>query len=319
LTRLLTALGVCHLFIPKKQPWWNGVVERYIRTCREEVHLPSQGGVVLMNQAMEEERRFYNQERCHSCGNDQPPVTSYQPSQRGVPQDFALDQVPITFRPTVVTRKVQSGGRVSLAGHSFYFSQRYAGQIITVTVDGWSAVGQAQDGWQRNWDLRPAAEQPPTKPLPPPTPKPLTRKVNQRGCIYLKGFLYYVGIAWAGLTLPVERQGDSWQVSFPDGSGKTFPQRHLFPRPRHQSRAEKTKTPPSQPPEPEALQTRRVTKTGQVSFHHRLYYVGIAHQGETIYVAPTPEGLGVYTTDYAWIKSCPWKTAEHPDKPLCPT
>jgi len=319
LTRLLTALGVYHLLIPKKQPWWNGVVERYIRTCREEVHLPSQGEATLLNQSMEEARRFYNQERCHSGCNDQPPVTCYQPSPRRVPQDFALEQVPITFRPTVVTRKVYSSGRVSLAGHSFYFSQRYAAQTITVTVAGWSAVGQAQDGWQRHWDLRPAAEQPPAEPLPPPTPKPLTRKVNRRGCICLKGYHYYVGMAWAGLTLPIQRQGDSWQVSLPDGSAKHLPQRHLFPQSRHQPGAEKAKTPRPEPPEPTAFQTRRVTKTGQISFHHHLYYVGSAHQGETVYVAPTPEALGVYSTDYAWIKSCPWKTAAQPDKPLCPT
>jgi hypothetical protein len=43
LTRVLTALGVHHLVMPKKQPWWNGVMERYIRTCRQEVHLPDQG------------------------------------------------------------------------------------------------------------------------------------------------------------------------------------------------------------------------------------------------------------------------------------
>lgn len=34
LSRVLAALGVHHLVIPTKQPWWNGVVERYIRTCR---------------------------------------------------------------------------------------------------------------------------------------------------------------------------------------------------------------------------------------------------------------------------------------------
>jgi len=31
LTRVLSALGVYHLLVGPKQPWWNGVVERYVR------------------------------------------------------------------------------------------------------------------------------------------------------------------------------------------------------------------------------------------------------------------------------------------------
>lgn len=182
---------------------------------------------------MEAERRFYNQERCHSRGNDQPPATIYQPSPRQLPPDFDLAQVPITLQPTVVPRMVQASGRVSVAGHTYPFSRRYAGQTLTV-----------------------------------------------------------------------QRQDDAWLVSLPDSSSKTMPCKHLLPQPLRQFAAERPKTPPSQRPEPAAFQTRRVTKTGQIAFYHLLYYVGIAHQGKAIYVAPTPEGLSVYN-DQAWITTCP--------------
>jgi len=319
LSRILSALGVHHLLIPKGQPWWNGVMERYIRTCRQEIHLPAQGHSEQLNQAMEAQRHAYNQERCHSRCQDRPPATVYQPSSRQLPPDFDPTQVPLTFQPVVTTRRVQASGRVSLAGQTYSFHRRYAGQTVTVTVEGWSATAQAQDGWQRTWDLHPAAAQAPANPLPPSAPKPLTRKVNRRGCCLLNGYLYYLGTAWTGQTLTIQRQADAWLVNLPDGSSKTIPCRHLFPQPHRQPGPSKPKSPPTQPPEPTALQTRRVTRTGQIAFYHHLYYVGIAHKGAAVYVAPTTEGLSVYNTDHAWITTCPWKQPAQADKPLCPT
>lgn len=313
LSRVLAALGVHHLVIPRRQPWWNGVVERYIRTCRQEVRLPSEGQAEQVDQAMEAERSFYNQERCHSRCDDQPPATVYQPSPRRLPPDFDWQQVPITVQPTVVTRQVQGSGRVSLAGDSYPFSRRYAGQTVTVTVNGRQATAQASDGWQRTWYLYPNTEQPLATPLPPSPPKPLTRTVNRRGCVSLNRSLYYVGIAWTGHTLTIQAQGDSWWITLPDGSTKTLPSKHLFPQPPRRPVPSDSEAPPSPPPASTAFHARRVTRTGQV------YYVGIAHRGQTVYVSPLPEGLAAYTTEHAWITTCPWKPHLQPDKPLCPT
>jgi hypothetical protein len=36
-------------------------------------------------------------------------------------------------------------------------------------------------------------------------------------------------------------------------------------------------------------------------------------------VTPTPEGLAAYTTDAAWITTCPWKDGQQSVEPLCPT
>jgi len=314
LTRVLSALGVHHVLVGPKQPWWNGVMERFVRTCREEMCLPERAD--YLPQAMEATRNFYNDERCHSRCNDQPPATVYQPSQRPLPADFDPQQVPPTLEPTAVKRQVQAGGRVSLLGATYPFHRRYAGQTITVIVDGWCAIARAADGWERAWDLHPSAPQPPHAP-PPSLPLPIRRIVNQRGNVTLNSYLYYVGVAWAGQTLLIERSADQWHVTLPDGSTKTWPCKHLFPQPSRT--AAPARLPPPEPRDRTRFQPRRVTKGGQISFYKRFYYVGIAYKGQTVGVVASPEGLEIYTPDAAWITTCPWKEAPIPVEPLCTT
>jgi len=317
--RVMAALAVVHLPVGPHQPWWNGVIERRIKTCQQDVHLPRQGDAEAVHQAMEAERLFYDNERCHSCCDDQPPATKYTPSQRLLPPDFVRDQVPITLQPTVLTRQVQASGRVSLAGRSFYFLRSYAGQAVSVTVDGWTATGTAADGWQRTWDLHPRAQTQPATPPPAMPPQPLTRRVDRRGCLHLQHRLYYVGVAWAKQSLTLEPQGAAWLVTLPDGSTKTLPDPQTVAVPRHTAPPERPHTAPAQAGVQPLMQTRRVTKTGQVAFHNRLYYVGIAHKGQTVNVTPVPEGLAVYTPDNAWMTTCPWRQQAEADKPPCPT
>ena len=318
LSRVLSALGVYHLLVGPKQPWWNGVVERYVRTCRQEVVLPPAGDGVTMPQAIETARQFYNEQRCHSRCQDQPPATVYHPSPRHLPPDFDPAQAPFTQEPLVVSRQVQAAGGVSLAGRTFPFSRSYAHQNITVTITGWSAVGQAADGWQRTWDLHDQATQPAAVPPPPTAPQPVTRKVDHDGCVMLKHYRYYIGIAWAGQTLTIVRHPETWTVSVPDGSQKTVPCKHLYPQPQ----AEVKLVRPTAPTTPHAAETsfltRRVNQKGQVAFHNRLYFVGITHKGQTLAVVPTAAGLEVYTAEHAWITTCPWKTPHQPDKPPNP-
>ena len=319
LTRVLSALGVYHLLVGPKQPWWNGVVERYVRTCRQEVILPSPEAGAAVPQAIETARHFYNEQRCHSQCHDQPPATIYQPSARRVPPNFDPAQAPFTQEPLVVSRQVQARGRVSLAGRTFPFSLRYAHQTITVTVTGWSAVGQAADGWQRTWDLHDQAEQPAASPLPPPAPpQSLTRKVDHDGCVTLKSYRYYIGIAWAGQTLIIQRNRDTWSVSVPDGTLKTLPCKHLYPQPKADVKLVRPAAPTAPLATTANVMTRRANQNGQIAFHNRLYFVGIAHKGQTLAVVPADVGLEVYTTQQAWITTCPWKEPRQPDKPPCP-
>jgi Homeodomain-like domain len=317
--RVMSALAVTHLPEGPHQPWWNGVVERRIQTCQREVHLPPEGTADVVSQAMEAERLFYDNDRCHSRCADRPPATVYTPSQRVVPENFALDQVPVTLQPTVTTRQVQAGGRISLLNRSYQFSQRYAHQTVTVTVDGWEATAQAADGWKRTWDLHPGAPTEPRPPLPPAAPQTLRRKVDRHGSVHVGQRKYYVGIAWATQTLTLRPQGLSWVVNLPDGSTKELPDPATPSASRQKVSPHQPQTPPAQQPGSACLHTRHVTKTGQVAFHNRLYYVGINLHGQTVNVTPITEGLAVYTPDKTWIRTCPWKPNAQPDEPLCPT
>jgi hypothetical protein len=317
--RVMAALAVVHLPVGPRQPWWNGVIERRIQTCQREVALPQQGSAEAMDHAMEAERLFYDNERCHSRCADQPPTTTYHPSPRALPAEFAVENVPLTFQPTVITRQVQASGRVSVAGSSYYFSRRHAGQAVTVTVDGWQATAQAADGSQQSWDLHPTAQTPSRTPPAAAIPQPLTRKVDRRGCLHINHRLYYVGLAWATQTLTLQPQGATWTVTLSDGSTKSIPNPQLLPVPGQKPSRKRSPTPPAHQPDGTALQTRRITKTGQVAFHNRLYYAGIALYGQTVKVIPLAEGLAVYNTDNAWITTCPWRPSPAPDEPLCPT
>jgi hypothetical protein len=316
--RVTAALDVVHVPVGPRQPWWNGVIERRIKTCQQGVHLPTDGDADTINQAMEAERSFYNNERCHSRCADQPPVTQYEPSPRSLPAGFAVNHVPLTLQPTVITRHVQAGGRVSVAGHSYHFSRSHAGQDVTVTVDGWTATAQSHDGAQQTWDLHPTDPGKPPAPLAPAIPQPLIRKVDRRGCLHINHRLFYVGIAWATRTLTLQPQGAAWAVEFPDGSTKVIPNPSLLPVPGQKPSRPRPQTPPSQRPGT-LFHTRRVTKTGQVFFNRRLYYAGVALHGQTVKVIPSTEGLAVYNTDDAWITTCPWREEAKSVEPLCPT
>lgn len=317
--RVMAALDVTHLPVGPHQPWWNGVVERRIQTCQSEVRLPAQGDAAAMTQALEAERLFYDQERCHSRCGDHPPATVYTPSTRAVPADFDLAALPPTLAPTVVTRQVQADGRLSLGGRTYHFSRRYARQTATVTVDGWTATAQAADGWQRQWDLHPSAAVQPAAPPPSATPLPLTRKVDARGSLHIRHRLYYVGVAWAKQTLTLQPHGSSWAVTLPDGATKVLPNPQTLPVPGEKpTRPARPRTPPIPQPDGTGMHRRRVTKTGQVAFHNRLYYAGIALHGQTVQVIPLPDGLAVYTTENAWITTCPWRPETKPVEPLCP-
>ena len=134
----------------------------------------------------------------------------------------------------------------------------------------------------------------------------------------LKYYRYYVGIAWAGQTLTIQYHRDTWAVSLPDGTQKTLPCKHLYPQPLAPAKLVRPSVPTASLSAHPNLLTRRVNQNGQIAFHNRLYFVGIAHKGLSLAVVPTDAGLEVYTAQQAWITTCPWKPPRQPDKPPCP-
>jgi hypothetical protein len=114
LTRPLSALGVYHLLVGPKQPWWHGVVERFLRTCRQEVILPAAEDGAAVPQAVETARHFYSEQRCHSQCQDQPPATVYQPNTRHLLADFDPAQAPFTHEPLCAPDHHGDGDRLVL-------------------------------------------------------------------------------------------------------------------------------------------------------------------------------------------------------------
>ena len=226
---------------------------------------------------------------------------------------YALGQV----TAATLTEELVVRSFLQVANHSYYFSRSHAGQAVTVTVDGWTATAQAADGAQQTWDLHPATLGQPSAPRLAVIPQPLTRKVDRRGCLHISHRLYYVGTAWATRTLTLQPQGTSWAVEFPDGSTKVLPNPQLLPAPGQKRFPPRSQTPPSDQPGT-LFHTRRVTKTGQVAFHNRLYYARVSLYGQTVKVIPLTEGLAVYNADNAWITTCPWRPDVKPVEPLCP-
>ena len=183
---------------------------------------------------------------------------------------------------------------------------------------GCSAGGQAADGWQRHLGPHDQAVQPALPPLPPAAPQPLTRKVERHGCVMLKYYRYYIGIAWAGETLPSSAPGIHGRSACPMARRKPYLVSICIP-----SREPKSSSwPPTPGTAPRAaetnLLTRRTNQNAQIAFHNRLYFVGSAPKGQTLAVVPTAAGLEVYNTQQAWISTCPWRQPHQPDKPPYP-
>jgi len=70
------------------------------------------------------------------------------------------------------------------------------------------------------------------------------------GCVMLKHYRYYIGIAWAGQSPTIERHTDTWAITLPDGTQKTVPCKHLYPQPE----AEVKRVPPAAPTTPLAAE-----------------------------------------------------------------
>lgn len=135
---VLSHLGVTSQHIPPGQPQENGVVERLVRTTREEGVLgASSQDLAGYRQKQARFQEFYNQQRCHTSSG-QPPVYGYQPSPRRLPQDFDLAQV--KDAGWVATRKIATNGCVRIRNQEYSVGRAYAHRTAIVELRD----GQAQ-------------------------------------------------------------------------------------------------------------------------------------------------------------------------------
>lgn len=173
---VLLALGIEPKHIQVGCPQENGLVERLVRTTREEglgqqlrrmeAGQPRRRGPLVdldgevvqdgqgYGRALAKFQAFYNEERCHSALG-QPPWTVYQPSPRQLPEGFSLETVPFWEQKQVTNRMVKQNGSISLAEKEYYISQRMKRQRVIVELEGSRATVRAEDGFVKVLTLKP--------------------------------------------------------------------------------------------------------------------------------------------------------------------
>lgn len=157
---VLLALGVEAKHSRVRCPQDNGIVERLMRTTREEglgqrlrrVELgqPRRRGPLVdrdgqivqdladYRRAQERFQFYYNEERCHTA-TDTPPMAKYRPSERCLPEGFGIESIPFWREEQVTDRVVKQNGTIRLAGKEYYVSQRLAHQRLKVELKGTQA------------------------------------------------------------------------------------------------------------------------------------------------------------------------------------
>jgi len=101
------------------QPQQNGRHERMHRTLKEATAAPPRGNLKQQQQAFEEFRQEYNQERPHEALGQKPPASLYRPSVR----DYPESKPPPWDYPELWTKRVvRPEGRI-----------RWQGQLVNIT------------------------------------------------------------------------------------------------------------------------------------------------------------------------------------------
>jgi hypothetical protein len=154
---VLLALGIEPKHIGVRCPQENGLVERLVRTTREEglgqqprrmeAGKPRRRGPLVdldgevvqdlagYRRALTKFQAFYNEERCHSALG-QPPLASYRSSPRYLPEGFSLEAVPLWRQKQVTNRTIKQNGTIRLAEKEYYVSQRRKRHRVRVELEG---------------------------------------------------------------------------------------------------------------------------------------------------------------------------------------
>ena len=123
-------LGIVPERIEPGHPEQNGRLERLHRTLKAEAASPPRRNRPAQQQAFDEFRRQYNQERPHEALGQQTPVRHYQPSLREYPARLRSPEYP----PEVQVRRVRSNGEIKWQGEKIYLSEALAGEPVGLTA-----------------------------------------------------------------------------------------------------------------------------------------------------------------------------------------
>jgi transposase InsO family protein len=143
--QICTANGIRHLLTAPYSPTTTGKIERLHKTMRAEFFTPKDrtfAALAGLQDALDAWVAEYNTARPHqSCGG-RPPAERFALADRSLTADdtAALAQAPAAAtagkRPAGVSRWVNAGGKISLAGFSYAVGATYAGEPVEVVVAG---------------------------------------------------------------------------------------------------------------------------------------------------------------------------------------
>jgi transposase InsO family protein len=143
--RICADNGIRHLLTAPYSPTTTGKIERLHKTMRAEFFTPEDRKFATMEDlqaALDAWVSQYNTTRPHqSCGG-RPPAERFRLADRSItPDDSAAAPQraparPAGKRPAGVSRWVNAGGKISLAGFSYHVGATYAGEPVEAVVTG---------------------------------------------------------------------------------------------------------------------------------------------------------------------------------------
>lgn len=239
--------GVTHLLTAPYSPTTTGKVERLHKTMRAEFfddHQREWLSVEQAQQALDAWVEVYNTDRPHRSLGNRAPAERFA-TAGAAPDPVTVDlepaddpggdpgTVPVAARPPGVSRWVDQGGQIRLAGHSYRVGSAYAGRqvevvaqrgLVEVVHQGVLIATHVQRGKET---LRPDRALPARTARKPTSGLSVTRKADANGHVSFAGVSYTAGRAWRGQPIQVAIVAGSVQLSSPEGKViRVHPIRH---------------------------------------------------------------------------------------------
>jgi hypothetical protein len=241
--RILRENGIDHLLTAPRSPTTTGKVERFHKTIKQEF-LTGRVFETLAEAQTELDAwvEHYNTVRPHQGIGMVPPVRRFElaapkpvapvePSP--VPVAVEEERDPSAVQPRL-TRRVGSGGRISLAGHKYHVGRWLAGEVVEVESGNGlvqithRGVLVASHARLHPVDKEPALWRQPKgrRARPATTGRPVRRKVDSSGYVSFAGVTYRVGNPYRRQQVEVRVVGATVQISVGGAVVRTHPVKH---------------------------------------------------------------------------------------------
>ncbi len=241
--RVLRENGIDHLLTAPRSPTTTGKVERFHKTIRNEFLAGRTFASVREAQAeLDDWVKHYNTTRPHQGIGMVPPIRRFElaapkPVDPVEPSSESAADQPDDSQPGVrprLTRRVGSGGRISLAGHKYHVGRWLAGEVVEVASNdalieiSHRGVMVATHARRHPVEKEPALwRQPAARSLQPATVgRPVLRKVDPSGNISFAAATYRAGNAYRRRQAEVRVVGGSVQISVDGNLVRTHKIKH---------------------------------------------------------------------------------------------